>query len=518
MQPPRRLVGIFFAAYLAAGLVLAADYGISWDEQTNREFGHRSLDLVASTVSPGESAEEGAAPASVVEYGPAFEILLAAVERAHGSGDEREIFVLRHRATFIAFWSGIVAFYFVLRRALGDGWLALLGSIALALVPRLFADSFYNSKDAVLAALFAIAMLTGLRFHERPSTGRALVHALVCGIAIDVRLVSLLLPALTLAMFAAEATSRRREGANRDLVRAALVFAAALAAFVLLFWPQIRQAPLREITDAIGRVSEARQLDNAFALYDGSFVPVADLPWHYLPTWIGLTMPPWLLALAFVGVVACTWRLARFGPLHPEGRPAFLLLLLVVVPLGAAMALRPVLYDGWRHFYFVTPALVGLGFVAVRDLARRPGWRAPLLGFVVVGLVTSAFAVARHHPHQQVYFNVFAPDEVHRFYEVDYWGLSYRDGLEEILRRDRSPSIPVAVADLPGLLNAMILPRRERERIRFVPIREARYFVSNHRQPHHHRRFLAGEGPYAREVFAVRVEDAHLLGVYEVGD
>lgn len=500
----------------AIGLRLAPDYGISWDEQINREFGHHSLDLALAAFTSGSPPAD--APRSVVEYGPAVEMALAALERVAGLEDDRDVFVLRHRVTFVLWTIGVIAFGFALRRIVDDELLAVLGAAALALTPRLFADSFYNSKDAALAALFSIALLSLLRLGEKRSVGRAIVHAFVCGVAIDVRLVALLLPAATLAFVMLEVAAERNRDRAFEAIRALSAHLVALAGFVVLFWPGIWDAPFEGLREALVRIGDARQIDNAFALYRGSFVAVDALPWHYLPTWIALTTPPWMLLLFVIGIAACLLRVARAGFLAPESRKALLVLGLFAAPVVSVLVFRPVLYDGWRHLYFVTPSLVAIAWIGAKDLSGLGRLRPAVVAAIVLGLGSSTLTLFRMHPHQQVYMNLFAPDEPHRFYEADYWGLSYRDALEEIVRRHPSGTIEVAVADLPGLLNAMILPRADRERILFTPIREARYFVSNHRQPHQHRRFLSGEGPYGREVFSVRVGGMHLVGVYEIGD
>lgn len=293
---------------------------------------------------------------------------------------------------------------------------------------------------------------------------------------------------------------------------------AALLSFVVLLWPGLWDAPFTRLAEALSRLGEARQLDNAFTLYRGSFVPVTRLPWHDLPTWIALTTPPLVLGLFVLGLVSMGGRfLARRGS-GGSGIGFLLFGFLLFGPLGAALLLRPTLYDGWRHFYFVLPALIGIGLLGVQEAATGAAARRVALGLLAVGLTVSAVTVLRYHPHQQVYFNFLAPSDIERRYEIDYWGLSYRDGLEWVLRREPQGTVNVAVADVPGFLNAMMLPQQDRERLRFTHPREARYFLSNHRQPAQHRRFVAGEPPYVNEVFDVRAGGVHLLGVYRLRD
>jgi hypothetical protein len=508
-----------FLAYLVVGLRISDDYGVSWDEYVSRLLGHQTLGYVVDRLGLAGGSLAGArSPQDLgAEYGPAFELLLAALERVLGLEDTRDVLLMRHRVTFLAFWCGAVAFFLLLRRILASDGLALLGAGFLILTPRLFADSFYNSKDAVLLALFAIATWTLVRLLEEKTVASAAAHGLACALAIDVRLVGLLLPAVTLLFLALQLVQKRADpGQVRRVALATGVHGVCLAAFVVLLWPQLWEAPVSRFLEAISRLDEARQIDNAYALYAGRFVPVDALPWHYLPTWIAITTPPVIAGLFLIGLACAVRSLLVASPMDASNRWVLLFLVLLFLPLGLVIVLRPVLYDGWRHLYFVYPALLVIAMLGVRELCSRPALRSLTIGLALFGLGHSLLVVIRYHPHQQVYFNGLVSRDVEERFELDYWGLSFRDGLTAIIQREPSGVVPVAVSDLPGRLNAMILPPEWRARIRFVSLDQARYFVSNHRNPEHHRRFLAGQAPYQNEVYTVRVGGAHLLGVYQL--
>ena len=503
-----------FLTYLAIGLFISEGYGVSWDEYVNRLLGHQSLGYALNQLGLARAQDSQNLGA---EYGPAFEMLLAALERALGLEDSRDVLLMRHRVTFLAFWCGAVGFYLLLRRTLASDGLALLGAGFLILTPRLFADSFYNSKDTVLLALFSISSWTLVRLLEETSLASAAAHGLACAATIDVRLVGLLLPAVTLLFLALDLARKRPDPARlRRVALASGVYAVCLAAFVVLLWPQLWEAPVSRLLEALSRLREAHQIENAFALYDGRFVSVNALPWHYLPTWIAITTPPLLGGLFLIGLGCAVRSLLVASPIDADNRWVLLFLVQLFLPLGLVIVLRPVLYDGWRHFYFVYPALVAIAMLGVKELCSRPALRALTIGAALLGLGHSLLVVIRYHPHQQVYFNGLASRDVERRFELDYWGLSFRDGLTAIIQREPSGVVPVAVSDLPGMLNAMILPPEWRARIRFVSLDQAKYFVSNHRSPEHHRRFLSGEAPYQNEVYTVRVGGARLLGVYQL--
>jgi hypothetical protein len=192
-------------------------------------------------------------------------------------------------------------------------------------------------------------------------------------------------------------------------------------------------------------------------------------------------------------------------------------------PLASVVAAKATLYDGWRHLFFVCPALILIAVEGARGLANTIGRRLParrgahgmalaaLLGLLV--LAEPALFLVRHHPHGNVFFNRLAGDgmrQVRERFEMDYWGLSYRRGLEYILRHDGRGTIRVLLQPGLGEASAAILPAAERLRLSFVEKRrEAEYFLGNYR-------WHVGEYPFSHEVYAVRVGDASIMTVYDL--
>ena len=119
----------------------------------------------------------------------------------------------------------------------------------------------------------------------------------------------------------------------------------------------------------------------------------------------------------------------------------------------------------------------------------------------------------RYHPHQHIYANILAGKDMRRAkvnFALDYWGLSYRNALEYILKNDKSDIIKVYVANVPGRNNAAILPSEDRKRIEYVDsIDEAKYFLSNYRR---HK----GEYPYENEYYSLRINEVKYMVVYRL--
>jgi hypothetical protein len=93
-----------------------------------------------------------------------------------------------------------------------------------------------------------------------------------------------------------------------------------------------------------------------------------------------------------------------------------------------------------------------------------------ILAAAVIIVLEPVWFVIKAHPNEQVYFNFMAgpKHELHKRYDMDYWGLSYRHGLEYILDKDDRNNIVVFANDEPGWLSHRFLLPEDARRIRMV--------------------------------------------------
>ena len=494
-SPLRRwVVPGFFVAVLALGLLLVRDFGLSMDENQQRDIGMISLKYVGQMVNPAwvladHDFDKYNVPLGQFydrDYGVAFETPVCFAERLLGIEDGGEKFMFRHLCTFLVCFGGLVSVYQLARRRFDDWRLGLLAALWLLLSPRMFAESFYNDKDAVFMALFAMATNTGVRLLLRPTAGRAIWHAVACAITIDVRIMGILLPLATVGLLG----WRGVRGEVRWARLAGIVagYLALLVLLVVALWPYLWVAPLDNFLAAFEHMKTFRW--GGVVFYGGEFILATELPWHYAPVWLLITTPPLYVAAGLLGLGLVAWHLGRqYWRLWAteQGMQDVLFLALFVGPLLAVILFHSVLYDGWRQLYFVYPAflLLGLrGWVAAAQW--RPRWLAwprVLYAGTALSLLATAAQMVRDHPLQNVYFSALAgPDVAHR-YELDYWGLGYRQDVEYVARHDDRPHIKLhAKAPSPAEFNCLLLPADQRARLHFVDNPDsADYILTNYR-------------------------------------
>jgi len=487
------LVLLLFAAYFILGLVIHSDYGMSWDEPVSRTDGVVSLKYAVEKLAPsmitGDSAKNIPDLHSWPDkdYGVAFEMPVAALELLLHLKDSQDIYIFRHLATFLAAFLGAVAVYATARNLYKDYRFGLLAVLMLIFSPRMFAESFYNSKDIVFMASIAVAIYTMTVFLSRPRLPIAIIHGFCCAFAIDVRIMGVMMVLCTVGVLLIKVI--KRETAIGNGFWSAAAYVGSCSAFVFLMFPFLWDDPAGNFLLAFSNMAKFRWA--GAVLYMGEIHKATDLPWHYIPIWILITTPPLFLVLMGVGAFK-TIRQLWFSKLRlwANEKEMFdlLMLALLIVPIAAVIVLSSVLYDGWRQMYFVYPALILIatkGAVTVFDAFRENRRiRTLLWGMLLLCCSYNGYWMWAAHPLQNVYFNFLVGNDWKSKFELDYWGLANREALQFILDNDNSPVITIrAESQTPLEHTLLILNRKDRDRIAILPVESTPlYLLTNYRQ------------------------------------
>ncbi|MEO8333461.1 MAG: hypothetical protein ABI664_00715 [bacterium] len=502
----------FFVAFLLIGLLVYKDFGVSWDEIPTRRFGIMYVDHLVPDVRALDSVRAQGGPA-YERFGPFFEIVLVRAERLLPPMDIRTLFFVRHLATFLIFFAGVVLFHRFLRRRFGPG-LSLLACICLVSSPQLFSHAFYNVKDIAFLTMFVASMLTLDSLLARPGWRTMLVHALTTAVLLGTRVIGLFAMMLT----GAAALARRP---TQRMLWLLVGYGVITAVLLPLVWPVLRIDFVGVVGDAITGATKNPYLGANF--FRGRNISATKLPWDYVPTWIVITTPVVITVLFLVGSVASAakvvrrWRVYFFN----EEQRDLLVLCWFFMPVVGCVVLRPTLYDAWRHLFFVYPAMVYIAAIGMETIAgyaetragvaRKWTMDAVLTTALLACLVPVVSFMVKNHPFEHLYFTRLAGrdmKEIKSRFELDYWGLSYRKTLEYIVRTDSSPRIRVFPLTYPGRLNAIMLPPRDRARIDLVfSAEDADYVMSTYRgHPQDY--------PGAVEVYNVKVGNASIASVF----
>jgi hypothetical protein len=177
----------------------------------------------------------------------------------------------------------------------------------------------------------------------------------------------------------------------------------------------------------------------------GMDVRSTDLPYWYVPAWLGAQLPLLTLAAVLGGLALLVAHVLRRRG-RVDGRTAIALvpLALQALVLPAAIVLgRAVLYDGIRHLLFVLPGLIAFAGVGIALLDGGSSGRRVrvVLALGAVAVVSASLCASiRWSPYAYAFVNpVAGHDRTGRDWELDYWGVSGREGVRRLEQRGYAP-------------------------------------------------------------------------------
>ena len=462
---------IALALFAVVGVAVLDDYGVAIDEGTQRSNGIASFDYILG--------DADALPNGVDRfYGVAFELPLIAVERILRLDDSRSILLSRHIITHAFFLAGGFFAWLLAYRLFGSRLIALFAMLIFLLHPRLYAHSFFNTKDLPFLSMFMIALYLTHRAFRRDSVWAFALCGVGVGLLVNIRIMGVMLIPAVLGMLALDAfyAMKRGNGRLKHVLTNVCVFSAMSVATLYAALPSTWRDPLG-IAEAAGLLAEHPH--RGATLFRGEIVQHPNIPWDYIPTWILITTPPVALILAALGigyvarVCAADWRgalansTARFGLLAAA---------CLILPIVAVIALNSNTFNGWRHVYFLYAPICVLAAFGLRGLAEipKPRLRAVAFALAAVGIAAIAVRMVSLHPLQSEYFNFLVNKSgLAERWDMDYWRVSYREALETLLKTRAGERVAIAATHRGEQwmveYNMEIIPPDERRRLHVNP-------------------------------------------------
>ena len=503
---------------LAAGLAILGDYGVYYDE-----FWERRITPLHLRYLIGD--DEGFFSLRNADhlYGVAFKAPLLFVERAFGLQNDRGIYLARHLLIHLTFLiSGLFAY--MLARRLFGAWPLAVGAMLLFLLhPRLYAHSFFNSKDIPFLAMFMVALFLTHRAFRRDSLSAFALLGVGVGLLMNLRIMGVVLlaavPGLRALDFALAPGWEERK--RLLLTTGAFVLASALTIFASL--PYLWGAPFRRAVEWWATSSDHPTAP--VELFRGTLYRSADFPAEYLPLWFSISSPPFALALGALGAAALLRRIASRP--YAAFRDARLRLGLLAAgcfaaPVAGVILLDANMYNGWRQMFFLWAPFSLLAMFGLRRLLDAFGQRRlrrAVCAAASAGLGLTIVSIALLHPFQHSYFNFLVdrttPENLNAQYTTLTGNWAY-PAVQSLLSSRPSGEASVAHSQ-PAVRALAMLREEERARVSLAPHALAEFSLRSKR-PGESERTLARESVYGSVVWAVVKEKpgvGRLLAAYE---
>lgn len=502
----------YAAAFLLLGIVTRDWYGVSWDEPLHRQWGEIAWAyLVTGNEQILERIEGGGQ-----FYGPLYYMLNYGMSQVARNVPGVHTAAANHLLTLVTASAGVLCTGLLVHKLFGRT-AAVAALTLLCLLPPFVAHAQYNPKDIPLATLVVACLLFAAPAYREMRKRDALLAGVFFGLAVAMKPSALVLVPIIGGAVAADALVRRPLDVAA-LMRLVAIAAAGAAAGLVVGWPTLLRRP--DMLLGSIRYFASGQFWDGEVLYFGTLTTATELPWHYAPVMLAMSIPVVSLALTGVGAALAARRaLTRHAVFEHT-----LLLLWVALPL--AMFMKPGLarYDGMRQLFFVVPAVAilgGIGWAAFWQLGDRSrGARRLVVTSAAAAVAWLVAENARVFPYGGSYVSeparvAFGP-HIERRFEVEYWGVTYREGMRWLQQHaDRSSVVcaPVASQILPWQQVLFWQPETARDDLTYECGSGARYVMLMTRfaeWPSEYRPLLA-----TRPAFTVSRLGSDLLYVYD---
>ena len=427
---------IFFIIYFILGIGIYNDYGISFDENINRTNGFVSLNYVINFFNLNFDLNPFYKNVPQIneyidrEYGIVFDLPAAAIEVILGIKNTKDIYLLRHLMTFVIFFLSTICFYFLCLNIFKDKLISFIGLTILIFSPRIFAESFYNSKDIIFLSFLIFSIHLNVKFLIFKSNTNIFFAALFSALMTDVRVIGIFLIFIT--FFFLFFHTGKLNIKEKLLIFFKYLFIYTVTLFV--FWPFLWENSFSNLLDAI---SEFKNYPwNGDVLYFGEFIKAKFVPWHYFIVWFFITTPLIFFIIIFGGFLLSGKILIKNLVNVEKNKNANLwnnqyeMILIYIfsiffIPLFSIIFFNSTLYTGWRQLYFLYPLLIILGLHFLIFL-KKSFYNFFKIAFILLLLQLSftSYFLIKNHPHQYVYFNGLSNLFLKKNFAYDYWGVS----------------------------------------------------------------------------------------------
>lgn len=358
--------------------------------------------------------------------------------------------LLFHHMVNAVFGALLFIYTGLLGRHFGGWRCGVLAFLLIALSPRILGESMNNPKDIPFAFANVFFLYYLVRYLAvSGQTGQwkyVLLMGLGLGLAMGFRIGGIVLIPYTLLftciyfLWDTAFREKLRNGYPKALLQMGLHFGLMILLgyiICILFWPWALQEPFTRPFKALEAMTRRRT--TIWILFEGAFIMNKDVPWYYTIKWIAISSPAWVLCSFLLGIAMLRPLARRYG------KPVlFLLFFSFFFPILYTIYRDSVLYDTWRHFFFIYPAMVLLSALTCNYLleyyAARAAYRYTISGVIGLGLALPLLWIARSFPNEYIYFNELSGGikGAVGIYDLDYYqnsGKQAADWIKEHIPR-----------------------------------------------------------------------------------
>jgi len=481
------IINFVFLFFFIFCLIILSDYGVSQDEYTFRIHGFVTLKYVGNIFFPDfinfyigeknipilDSEYQGKS------YGAYYSALIGLIEVFFNIHDKYNQFLLHHYVNFTIFFISSIAFYKILYLITNNKLLSLIGFFFLILSPRFFANYFYNTIDVYFLSIIVLLNYFTIKIFYNWNVKNLILVSLFTALVVDHRIAGIYFLIQNIFFFILILSKNCNP--KKIFVHLSIYLIFSLF-FIYLFWPYLWSDPINNFITAFQEMSSWSY--KVYSLLNGKEYISDNLPWFYLFFWIGITTPILYLFFFLIGSLYLNLRFKKFFFTKSKDLISYFYFFFILLgTILIVLVIKPNLYNGWRHFYYLYPSILVVGVYGIQILLKKNKIIKLTTYFaIIIHFLFIVNWMLHNHPYQQSYFNILAGKNVSKNFDMDYWALSYKDHLLNILKREKKEKINIYnLSESKVYYSLFSLREKERERFLIVnSLQDADYVITNY--------------------------------------
>ena len=463
----------FFTIYLFIGILIYKDYGVGIEEHFQRQNGFYWLNYLFSNSNFDDFKSlvnikykeillknpDLPNPDFFNFYGIAFDLPLAFIETFFELDSSKTYFEIRHLFTFLIFFISSIYFYKIIKSRFNNNLVIFLGLFFYISAPRIFGDSFHNNKDILFLSILTIAISYLFDLFEKTTNKKLILFCFFSALASSSRIMGIYLPLILMIFYFLDFLTNKFS--FRDFIFKSIKIFSIFIFFLYLHYPYIWQLNIFEFDQWFKNFFYWMDIE---ILFNGNYYNIKYLPRSYLPVWIYISTPIFILIFFLIGIFIIgktifqrilridQQKINKKGDLwnsNNEKKDLFVFTSFFSF-FSYAIFLNVAMLSGWRHFYFlhffiIYFSVAGLSFlypILIKKFNNKIVYIISLL--IVVNLF---YLNIKFHPYQSLYFVNFLNLKTKDNYQVDSPSLSRSDALKFIVENEQNNDEKIYVAN-----------------------------------------------------------------------
>lgn len=484
------LIYVFITLFFIACLPYLKDFGVTLDDEIYYLNGLNTFNYVKSLILSISNPKINVDlyREKIEEWPIIFELFLVILSKIFGVQSIDKIYLFSHQINFFIFCLSLIFFYKLIKLRYNNIFYSFLSIIFIILSPRIFGESFYNTRDIFFMSLFIIYLYFGYNFLQKRNITNIIIFSFFTALLLNTKILGIIPIFFYIILYIYNFLNTQKKLSNEKNIIFLFFFFTTISIYIL--WPYLWNNPILNLYIAFKNILEIHESLVVINFYFGNYVESDMMPWHYRLVWFLITTPLIVIFLFLIGAIfqfintknilnKTLKRDTNMGNNQFYDLYLFLCLLLSFLIISEFNISK---FGGWRHLYFLYPIII---YLAIGGLSYLKYKFSNLNFFVInclifINLSYNIFWILKNHPNQYLYFNNFNKNYLVKNFDLDWWGISHKTTLEHILKNDNSNKINVYAKGFTSLRNTyLFLSEANKSRVVLSEMNSANYIIDN---------------------------------------